>query len=434
MRNLAMRWGSALMMAGLLAGCSTATALPATPNPTPIPPTATAPWTATPTPTAPSTVTATPAPATATSSAPPIAHLPAGAAAMLSEIHMSDVSSGWAIGGGSDGSRNHILHTQDGGQTWADVTPPEQRGEEGQAKVAAGAFADSRTAWVIYAYQQFHIIPAAPVVWSTHDGGQTWAASQPLQIGSLFEFFDPSNMTFIDDQNGWLIVHAGAGMMHDYFSLYRTDDGGRVWTQVLEAGGDQIQSCPKNGMAFADPSYGWITRDCGGLIDGASVEISEDGGATWTSQPLTPPASAPHLFDPGGACTPSSPTLFSTSQGALALRCVLSQDPMGTSHNYLYQTQDGGTTWQAQPYPGGQVAFFRPQTALALSKKIAVSENGGQSWTTLKQVNWDGQFSFVDPRTGWAVARADGQIAFVSTADGGRTWSEIQPVIASPVP
>lgn len=424
----------AVLAACLVAGCSTATALPPTSSPSPIPATTTPSFTATPRPSDTATLVPTSAPATVTPSAPPIAQLPAGASAVVAEIHMTDPSSGWAIGGGSDGGRNHILHTLDGGQTWLDVTPPERRGEEGQPKVAAGAFTDSLTAWVVYSYQEFHIIPAAPVVWSTHDGGQTWAASRPLQISNLFEFFEPSNMTFIDGQHGWLIVHAGAGMMHDYFSLYRTDDAGMTWTQVVEAGGDQIQSCPKNGMAFADPTYGWITRDCGGLIDGAAVEISQDGGATWTSQPLTPPASAPHLLDPGGACTPNSPTLFSTTQGALALRCVLSQDPIGTSHNYLYQTQDGGSTWQARPYPGGLVQFFGPQTALALSRTIALTENSGQTWSTLKQVNWDGQFSFVDPQTGWAVARADGQIALVSTTDGGRTWSEIQPVVASPGP
>ena len=45
-------------------------------------------------------------------------------------------------------------------------------------------------------------------------------------------------------------------------------------------------------------------------------------------------------------------------------------------------------------------------------------------------MNWDGQFSFVDLNTGWAVATNAGQIALVRTVDGGGTWQEVRPVVA----
>ncbi len=326
-------------------------------------------------------------------------------------------------------SADHILRTSDGGQTWRDVTPPEPRPEAGQEKVALGAFIDADTGWVIYAYREFHILPSA-VVWGTHDGGQSWAPSSPLPVGQMFEFFSPSNLTFIDGQHGWVMVHAGAGMMHDYMSLYRTVDGGGTWAEVVEAGGDQIQICPKTGMAFADSEHGWITRDCGGVIDGASLDVTADGGSTWDTLQLPVPPVAPHLFDSGAsACAVASPWLFSPEQGALTLRCV--SGPSATDvHSFLYRTSDSGASWQAFKYPGGDLTFFGDQSALALSRTIGVTHDAGVNWTIVKRVNWDGQFTFADASTGWAVARDQGQVALVSTADGGRTWQEIHPVVA----
>ena len=37
----------------------------------------------------------------------------------------------------------------------------------------------------------------------------------------------------------------------------------------------------KTGLEFADASVGWMTRDCGGLIDQVTVITTSDGGVTW---------------------------------------------------------------------------------------------------------------------------------------------------------
>ncbi len=57
------------------------------------------------------------------------------------------------------------------------------------------------------------------------------------------------------------------------------------------------------------------------------------------------------------------------------------------------------------------------------------STDGGLSWVKIKTVNWDGQFSFVDEKTGWAVATDGEEIALVFTQDGGHNWQLILPAI-----
>jgi hypothetical protein len=66
---------------------------------------------------------------------------------------------------------------------------------------------------------------------------------------------------------------------------------------------------------------------------------------------------------------------------------------------------------------------------MALGREIFISEDQGLTWTLLKQVAWDGQFSFIDRMNGWAVARNEEDIAFVVTVDGGSTWQLIEPAL-----
>ena len=54
---------------------------------------------------------------------------------------------------------------------------------------------------------------------------------------------------------------------------------------------------------------------------------------------------------------------------------------------------------------------------------------GGISWVAVKNVNWDGQFSFIDSENGWAVARNLDDIALVYSTDGGQNWKIIEPTM-----
>src|SRR5574341_277921 len=308
------------VVAVLLTGCGSPAAEPPTlaatqPPPTPAP-------TLTPSPASPTRAPATqlspspsPAPSTATpiasptapASTPetggpasnPIAHLTAGQPVTVTAVHMLDANTGWAVAAGGTGDPDdHLLRTTDGGATWRDVTPPENNDPSAPlAKAAIGFFLDAGTAWVAYYDRTAGPAVVSPVVWRTTDAGQTWAASQTLDV-SDGEFYSPSDMVFVDGRTGWLLAHAGAGMMHDYVFVFATSDGGQTWNRIVDPFMDTLpQSCGKTAMIFADAQTGWVTGDCQGVQPGAPyLQKTVDAGRTWQAVEL-PPRSEEHTSE-----------------------------------------------------------------------------------------------------------------------------------------
>ena len=97
----------------------------------------------------------------------------------------------------------------------------------------------------------------------------------------------------------------------------------------------------------------------------------------------------------------------------------------------MYTTQDLGETWQHTllPSPVESLLFLNENEGWAFGREYYKTTDGGLNWVKVKSVNWDGQFSFVDPMTGWAVARNLDEIALVKTTNGGQTWQIIEPVM-----
>ena len=97
-----------------------------------------------------SAATSTPTPPAVTpqaSSVPQPAAAPRfkpGASINLDRIEMVTRMEGWGL------SRQSVLTTVDGGNTWREGTPPETF-PLGSEVTAYGAFLDARTAWIIYA-------------------------------------------------------------------------------------------------------------------------------------------------------------------------------------------------------------------------------------------------------------------------------------------
>jgi photosystem II stability/assembly factor-like uncharacterized protein len=349
----------------------------------------------------------------------------------LTQIKMLSLQKGWAVGHQGEGP-DHILSTADGGKTWTDISPPRLYSPaQGQPPKALGAFWDQQRAWVIYQK------PAGPfqkaqVIWRTEDGGKNWEMSCPLALTGLEIDFIPGFFAFSDPNHGWLLVHLGYSMNHDYSHLFATQDGGETWERLLDPQDAGLQSLHNTGMAFADAQFGWVSKDNLGVLAGAFYEETTDGGHTWERAFLPAPDELDWNQKPS-LCRLSSPRFLNPQSAALIVRCKTFQESgFGDwAHTYAYTTQDRGKTWKHTRFdaPVKNLLFINQNTGWALGRDIYRTSDGGLTWVKVKQVTWDGQFSFVDTQNGWAVARDEDEIALVFTEDGGNSWQIITPYL-----
>jgi photosystem II stability/assembly factor-like uncharacterized protein len=421
----------------LLALTACATAGAATPtvqaSPTAVP-TSVPTQTTQPTPTAlPPTEIPTAVPPTPTATAPEnvIQHFPSGQQFTVTYIHMIDTKIGWGIGSLTTSPGDHVLTTSDGGNTWKDVTPPQLVAANDNQLSATGFFQDANNAWVIYNFTADHPVPAQAVVWHTSNGGASWIPSEPLDISGLNELFVPSNLQLVSGLDGWMLVHVGVGMNHDYVVLYRTNDGGQTWSRIIDPYTDGgIQGCTKTAMLFTDATHGWLTGDCHGVQAGVLLFKSTDAGSTWQTVTLPDPTGQAGLFtNQNVACGAYDPFFFGNDLGHLDVTCVNYTGTQTVSSYYIFTTQNGGNTWSGHSYPGTALYFFSADTGWALSSKIQLTTNGGDTWKVTSTVTWTPQMDFISETLGWAVVTSSNQVALVKSDNGGANWSILTPAV-----
>ena len=361
--------------------------------------------------------------------APP--HYQVGDPIQLDEIHMMNANEGWALSG------PYVLVTTDGGVTWREATPPETFPNEATA-TAYGAFTDSQTAWVIFSIgkdqQDPQIAPEASV-WHTADGGQTWTRGAPL-LHEAYGDYLWAEFAALNAEEVWLLVRGvySAAGRHFRAQLFHTSDGGVTWTPLA---GEADLNWDFTGMVFSDGANGWLTWQTTGAYASSPPEyaVTNDGGDSWETFELPPPPDTRDFYDQYEYCEPYQPNLISDTSIRMLMGCFDYFDPPQEYVSYLYASDDGGFTWEITRLPEPVLAslstliYFDADYALLLGREMYSSADGGRTWTHVKTVYWDGQFSFVGPGQGWAIASSSEGVALVRTVDGGRTWALIKPVI-----
>lgn len=296
---------------------------------------------------------------------------------------------------------------------------------------ATGFFRGDANAWAAFAPW----VPAAAsgpqVIWHTEDGGQTWASSAPLDPPPTLEFFSVAQISFLDDQTGWLWAVLGAGMNHTYIGIYGTRDGGQTWTRLLDPDtGGEMMVCSKDGLGFVSPTKGWLAGDCQGVAPYLYLYQTEDGGTTWNRVELQTPAAVPSLFNSERYyCGALAPQFTSATTGAFLVNCMSWAD--SRKQSWLYVTADAGKTWSPRAVPAarGLLQWLDARYAWVLAGgAIYRTTDGGAGWKTMAQVSWNGQPDFVDQDHGWIVAQAEQAVALVHSSNGGKSWEVIKPV------
>lgn len=362
----------------------------------------------------------------------PIPHLVAGSKVIITSIHMITVTNGWAIGRGSQGLTDQIVHTADGGNTWVDLTPPEFV-DTTVGYSAQAYFLDDQNAWVTYAPTQFAPFSENGSVWFTHDGGLSWKNSV-LDLSGIADYYLPGEMSFADASHGWILIHVGAGMSHDYVMLFSTADGGQTWTRLADPTtiGTFPQVCCKNSLSFPDAIHGWVTGDTHAVEPGIFFYQTSDAGVTWTTVDLQGPTENPGIFkDQNFGCGTYSSNFTDPQHGYFLVECT-NYNNTTNKPTWLYTTGDGGATWVSHAMPAftGKIQMINDQQGYYVAGNIYQTLDGGKNWKTIIPVAWDGTPDFMDLNHGWIVARAGDLLALVQSTNAGVNWTMLAPTIA----
>ena len=350
----------------------------------------------------------------------------------LHYLYYLDGMNAWGVAG-VDGGGEIVVRSADGGRTWKQVSIPGIQSDASNMYVAS-AFMGDKDIWFVQSGQYDSFLPDYNVVF-TRDGGNTWQSSQPLDTSVQLEFFTVTDLTFVDENTGWILAHVGAGMNHDYIIIYRTDDGGETWQKLLDPFNDSpgLQSCQKNSIWFSDGEHGWLTGTCNGVAPGVLLFKTTDGGSTWQKVVIPVPQGYEPLFDMETGYCGSLP-MKSTEANVLIVRALCSQvDPQPESIYFEALSTDNGNSWEyTQPRPLSQMYAFHVEDEidLTLADAWTKSVGGDEPYAVNVSPAWPGYGSavFAPNAAHWyAFTTNEEKTNIAFSSDRGENWEVLNP-------
>jgi photosystem II stability/assembly factor-like uncharacterized protein len=271
-------------------------------------------------------------------------------------------------------------------------------------------------------------------VYKTTDGGRTWTNAgleRSQYIGGIV--VDPRDAnTVLVAAIGPRAAGPGAGTPQDSDAergVYRTGDGGRTWTRVLDvkAGvSDLYQDYADPRMMFALASGGFGGRGAQTPPPaGTGLYKSIDEGATWQA------------VDGEGLPERARVTAFAVSSGTHGRRlyAVASSGggrgaARGNAARALYRSDDGGETWtlgtRALASAGGKMYADpqNPDVVYLMGTAIYKSTDGGRHVAAFwgAPSGADPRFLWIDPTNSRHMIAGVDQGAAISV-DGGESWT-----------
>jgi photosystem II stability/assembly factor-like uncharacterized protein len=275
-------------------------------------------------------------------------------ALQFDSIHMIDREVGWAQNASAVFETNDwvfndkaIWRTTNGGRSWTQVlcASPAKTGN------VSTFFRDSKTAWVAVSDESTNV-----AILRSTDGGGTWIPSQLRQS----QIIQDSCLSFFGADQGWLMLIPAHAMNSSPGVLYRTRDGGAHWRKVNGTDASprawiwEEAALPEFAHRHPYLVCGGATafgNDSVGWINGSLASTTpaylfntRDGGRSWQVQRLLLPASLP----PGRMDPIGLPRFFQpdTNQGILPAEFHPADSLASNFCTLIYRTHDGGLNWQ----------------------------------------------------------------------------------------
>jgi photosystem II stability/assembly factor-like uncharacterized protein len=257
--------------------------------------------------------------------------------------------------------------TADGGQTWSRLPSP-----PGYTFVGPRRLIDPTTGGVRI----------------SEDGGRTWRKlTDPRHGLTSALYYTP---TFIDSQHGWWLDSYTAAAPQSV-SLWRTRDGGRMWTELESSGIPDVGA--KSPPTFSDQAHGFITVNPVPPADGAHTLLAtDDGGDTWHQ--------VASLAAPPSGSVMSGPVVLTHGARVVAAAAIAQGVATAPSSATLtvqvvtMVSEDGGRTWgPARAGPvivgprqyifGGALPVLASAGRLVLldGRRLWTSADGGVAWS-----------------------------------------------------
>jgi photosystem II stability/assembly factor-like uncharacterized protein len=308
----------------------------------------------------------------------------------LSDLTMKSPRVGWATSYDRNTSVTRILRTDDAGDHFAITGPVVEAGT-----LCGHAFVDTDHAQVIVCTGRTDV---RLVVHRTSDGGRTWSYApietpddpgSPLSVAS-FAFRDALHGSFVttveDDE-----ARAPVG-------LFRTNDGGRTWTEAGLVGHTYMQD--------VDATHAWALQ--GGSSSSAALLRATDGKTFQWVPELT-------------GCTVDDLPSFFGRRGVVRATCL-------DTPSSFARTSDGGDHWTlgATTEPEGVFDFVDGDNGWTVGKAgIFATHDGGATWSMIDGGPRDAMgLEMLSPTVGFLQVLTDDRPVLLRTTDGGKSWRD----------
>ncbi len=286
---------------------------------------------------------------------------------VLGKIQFVSATEGWIAAGEAK-----LLHTTDGGGSWAVVDPvPSDTVFTFSDPAASMSWAGVAQGWIIGTLGTSMSDARGAVVYRTTDGGGTWGkttlSSDSGDIGIQIQFVDGSTgyatifnqkgsigtrlmksidgggswnpvassgvfglSCFVDANTAWATSRYSSDSIHYEWVISHTTDGGANWSNQYT----DVDNTNKtlNAIQFTDLNHGWVAGDSCKFLR------TTDGGAHWTAITNT---GMPH--DAKSKCI----FFLDANNGWIGTSYAV-PGPEITPRRILLHTTDGGASWTTQ--------------------------------------------------------------------------------------